>query len=272
MARLLTKLRIDEVSCVIKGANPGAKVLIRKSDEPRRAMSFDDIMKLREDDDGNAIDSDAIDADVDGNDAATLREKLEQLVAVLILADPAVTRQQAAYFILHTAHGRALFQHFSKQMERPMNRTDELKSIAKAAGGMEMICKNIIDRGSTTISEREFSAALMAHCKNDVKAFSKKIEEDVDIRRAYGIAKGYPNMMSIEPVSTEVGSTITADDSKKAYEQLMALAEKQHALSPTLTIEQLFARVFADPANAKLANAAHRRPQASSTSGDELQR
>jgi hypothetical protein len=112
----------------------------------------------------------------------------------------------------------------------------------------------------------------MAHCKNDVKAFSKKIEEDADIRRAYGIAKGYPDYMSIEPVSVGVGSTVTADDSKKAYDQLMAMAEKQHATSPTLSIQQLFARVFADPANAKLAAAAHRRPIAPSTSGSELQR
>ena len=78
--------------------------------------------------------------------------------------------------------------------------------------------------------------------------------------------------MSVEPVSGEVGSTVTADDSKKAYDQLMAMAEKQHALAPTKTIQQLFAAVFADPANAKLAAAAHRRPTASRTSGSELQK
>jgi hypothetical protein len=143
-----------------------------------------------------------------------------------------------------------------------MNRSEELLSIAKAAGGMEMICKNIIDRGSTTITEHEFSAALMAHCKNDVKAFSKMIETDSDIRRALGIAKGYPDVMSLDPVSTEGGSTVTADDSKKAYDQLMALAEKQRVTSPTLSVQQLFARVMTDPANAKLAAAAHRRPTA----------
>jgi hypothetical protein len=116
-------------------------------------------------------------------------------------------------------------------------------------------------------TETEFSAALMEHAKGSrkadesvVKAFSRMIEEDIEIRRAYGIAKEYPDYMSLEPVSVEVGSTVTADDSKKAYEQLMAMAEKQHALSPTLTIQQLFARVFADPANAKLAAMAHRRP------------
>jgi hypothetical protein len=31
MPRLLKKLQIDEVSVVLKGANPGAKVMIRKT-------------------------------------------------------------------------------------------------------------------------------------------------------------------------------------------------------------------------------------------------
>ena len=48
-----------------------------------------------------------------------------------------------------------------------------------------------------------------------VKAFSRMIEEDSEIRRAYGIAKGYPDYMSLEPTSVEVGSTATADDSRR---------------------------------------------------------
>jgi len=87
------------------------------------------------------------------------------------------------------------------------------------------------------------------------------IEQDADIRRAYGIAKGYPNMMSVEPVSIEVGSSATADDSAKAYDQLMALVEDQRKLAPSLSTAQLFERVFSALENAKLASAAHRRKQ-----------
>jgi hypothetical protein len=32
MTRILKNLQIDEVSVVLKGANPGAKVMIRKAD------------------------------------------------------------------------------------------------------------------------------------------------------------------------------------------------------------------------------------------------
>ena len=140
---------------------------------------------------------------------------------------------------------------------------------------MALIAKNIIDRGSTTITEAEFSAAFMEHCKNDVKAFGNMIEKDSDIRRAYGIAKGYPDMMSIEPLmvgGNDAFDTSVVDGSAKAAEQIRSLVEEQRSRAPTLTTSQLYERVYANPANNALLARAHRRPQASSTSGDELQR
>jgi hypothetical protein len=81
-----------------------------------------------------------------------------------------------------------------------------------------------------------------------------------------GIAKGYPDMMSTSPVSTEVGSTVTTDDSKKAYDQLVALGNKLRETSPALSAQQAFARVM--EANPDLANKTHRRPNVSSPSYD----
>jgi hypothetical protein len=210
------------------------------------------------------------------DDSGKVAAKLKEFAAAMIMADPSFTEETAIHHLLHSAHGRKLAEHLNaiskSRKEEPMNRQAELRDIAKADGGMAVITKNIIDRGSTTISEHEFSAALMTHCKNDVRAFSKMLQTDVDIKRAYGICKGYPNTMSLEPVSTEVGNTNVEDDTAKAIAQLNELAEKQRALAPTLSTAQLFARVFADPANAQLAARAHRRPTASSTSGSELQR
>lgn len=147
-----------------------------------------------------------------------------------------------------------------------MNRFEELRDIAKANGGMEMICKNIIDRGSTTISEQEFSAALMEHAKASrkadesvVRAFSRMIEEDADIRRAYGICKGYAYT---ETTSVEVGNTAVSDDSAEAVRQLKEMAEKQR---------RTFEQVFADPANSKLAARTYTQHHRSGTSGRELQ-
>jgi hypothetical protein len=53
MTRLLTQLRIDEISCVLKGANPSAKVMIRKNDTPR-GKSFNEVMKERMTFDGDS--------------------------------------------------------------------------------------------------------------------------------------------------------------------------------------------------------------------------
>src|ERR1700682_4738221 len=271
--RLLKNLVINEVSCVIRGANKDAKVMLRKSDDDHRPLLFADIMYRK------AQEEDELRGPRDEDDSKKLTAKLKEFAALMVTVDPSKSEEEHLFDFVNTAHGRKRAEHLNNlsKGETSMNRSEELLSIGKAAGGMEMICKNIIDRGSTTITEHEFSAALMEHAKANrkadesvVKAFSRILETDVDVRRAYGIAKGYPNLMSLEPTSVEVGNTVTADDSKKAYDQLMALAEKQRATSPTKTIQQLFALVMADPANAKLANAAHRRP--SSTSGSELER
>jgi hypothetical protein len=63
--------------------------------------------------------------------------------------------------------------------------------------------------------------------------------------------------METTHTSVEAGSTVTADDSKAAHDKLMEMAKKQHALAPTLSVQQWFERLFADPTNAKLAAAAH---------------
>jgi hypothetical protein len=273
MPRKLTKLRIDEVSSVNRGAGEGVKVMLLKRDNgdavlkhdngdysylpswaakdltdtlPPQPMLFNDIMlaKLSEEreDDGDTVPPD----------------KLEQMIAAMIAAAPSLRREDAADFLMHTPRGRRLAEflseHFTKtRKEEPiMDRSQELRDIAKAAGGMEMICKNIIDHGTTTITETEFSDALTEHCKahrrdgeSVVKAFSRTLEEDISVRRAYGIAKGYPNMMSVEPVSVEVGSSATADDSAKAFSQLQELIAEQRKRSPTLADAKLYEMVFA---------------------------
>lgn len=298
MPNILRRLRINEISSVDRGAGEGCRIVLYKRDKradkpdfwdvplppPPRPLLFNDVMlrKLadepRDDDDPrrtNTIDDDK-----------KLSGKLKEFVAVMVRAAPTLSEEEALFFLLHHPTGRKLAEHLNSiskaERQPPMNRLEELKDFAKANGGMEMICKNIIDRGRTTISEQEFSAALMEHAKGRrkadesvVKAFSRMIEEDSDIRRALGICKGYPNLMSLEPLmvgGNDAFDTSVVDSSAKAAEQLKSLVEAQRSRAPTLTTSQLCERVYSDPANAKIVAAAHRRPTASSTSGDELQR
>jgi len=105
------------------------------------------------------------------------------------------------------------------------------------------------------------------------QSFSRKFENDIDFRKQWrdlteakhsvSLSKG---MATLTPTFTEVGNTQVSDDSAEAVRLLQEMAEKQH---------RTFEEVFADPNNKALAGrtytAAHR-PNASSTSGSELQR
>jgi hypothetical protein len=83
-------------------------------------------------------------------------------------------------------------------------------------------------------------------------AFARKFENDIDFRKQWRdlteakhsmmVGKG---MASLQPTSTEVGSSATSDDSAEAVKLLQEMAGKNG---------RSFEEVFADPANVKLAN------------------
>jgi hypothetical protein len=133
--------------------------------------------------------------------------------------------------------------------------------------------KYLVDEGqSHSISEHELFQLAQAEAQKTRKAnetpaqaFSRYYQSDeaLPVRKAIAICKGYPQVMSIEPTSVEVGSSATEDDSKAAYDKLTEMAEAQREKAPWLSAAQCFARVFEQ--NPELAAKAHRRPQASAS-------
>jgi hypothetical protein len=109
--------------------------------------------------------------------------------------------------------------------------------------------------------------------ENYYTAFARKFENDIEFRKQWrdlneakqlhGYLKSYPNMMRTEPTEAALGPTDVNEDRNKPYDQLMAMANEQRKLAPTLTVAQLFARVMADPANVKLAARSLRRSSVS---------
>ena len=196
--------------------------------------------------------------------------KLRAMVAAMVKADPTKSEEEHLYHLLHTAHGRRLAEHLNNlsKGETKMPTVDIMK-LHNPDSVIEFI-------KSSGASEHVISEVIMGHAKlnkrdgeSDAQAFARVFPK---FQTAYGVAKGYPNLMSIEPVSIEVGDTSVADDSWKASAQLAALVEETRARAPTLTSERLYDRVMADPANKAIVARAFKRPTASSTSGDELQR
>jgi hypothetical protein len=287
MARLLTKLVINEVSSVTKGAGKDCRIVLMKRDDglsdgaARYRDLFLQIFKSGEENDPVINDTTYDDPQrsntVSDDDKVTAHVKA--LAALMVKAEPGLDEAHAMYRLLHTPRGRLLWQHpFAKTEKDPsMSRTEEMvemkKFVSSTPGAMNSIAKRVISEGSTSLTEIEYTDLWKAEAGSNA-AFAKEFSGPRTIKHeAYDavynltFAKaGYPNLMSVEPVSVEVGSTVTADDSKKAYDQMMAMARRQQETSPELSVQQLFARVMEQ--NPDLAAKAHRRPTASSPSYD----
>lgn len=287
--KILTRLRIDEISSVDRGAGEGARVvLMKRHDRPPRNR-FEkmfrqiDFSKLKTNPlpVDEVVDDGTDQGDVEADDSK-VNPKLEQMVNAMIVALPSLRRDQAMHWLLNTASGRALAEHLNsitKRKEPPMNRTDGLRQIAKDFGVAKLAKMLVMESNAHGISEVEFTKLIDDEAQKTRQpgerpgsCFSRffSAPENVELRRAHQLTKNTPvsksaaaPLMSFQPVSVETGSSATADDSVKAYNQLTAMAEAMRAKSPALTVAQCFARVFEDTKNAELAAKAHRRPQAS---------
>jgi hypothetical protein len=232
--RNLTQLRIDEVSAVFKGANQGAQVLIRKADDG--PLLFDDVM-LRK-----ASEPDEIPDDNVGS-------KLNAMVDAMIAAAPSLDRQEAAYYLLHNAHGRRLAEHLNNlsKGEAIMPQVDILKIAAILEDGL-----------NAQVTKRDGESFA--------QAFTRKYENDIDFRRQWAsiteakhsvaLSKG---MATLTPTFVGVDSI---NDVAEAVAALQAMAAKNG---------RSFETEFADPANVKLASRTYTQNHLSSVNTDYLE-
>jgi hypothetical protein len=220
--------------------------------------------------------------------AAKLRAMVDAIVthAPIVITsrhgkpDVTLNREQTGQHLVHNAHGRRLAEHLSNLSKGdPMPQVDIMK--LHNPDSVIEVCKSI-SSGAVELSECDFTKMVAGHARITKQPF-EKVFSLPDVQRAYalvreaghvqalGYSKAFPNLMSIEPVSIEVGDTSVADDSWKASAQLAALVEEQRARAPTLTSEQLYDRVMADPANKALVMRAFKRPTTSSVNTDYLE-
>jgi hypothetical protein len=199
----------------------------------------------------------------DEEDDDKVQSKLRQMVAAMITAAPTLREDQAMHFILHMPHGRKMFEHFTKteKDEPQMNRSEELLSLATDFGVIKL-CKKISDDvDAHSLTSDELTTMGMEDARKQyptetpAKAFAKYYDVNLEFRKAIAIAhdqqtaaalvKGYA---TLKPTSTEVGNTNVTDDSAEAVRLLSEMATKNG---------RSFEKEFADPTNAKLANATY---------------
>jgi hypothetical protein len=179
--------------------------------------------------------------------------KLTAMVDAMIVAVPSSSRQQAAHYLLHNAHGRRLAEHLnslSKHEEPNMPQVDILKVATILEDGL-----------NAQVTKRDGESFA--------QAFTRKYENDIDFRRSWSavteakhtvaLSKG---MASLTPTSVGVGNTNVSDDSATAVRLLQEMAAKNG---------RSFETEFADPANAKLASRTYTANHRSSVSADYLE-
>jgi hypothetical protein len=176
-------------------------------------------------------------------------------------------RAAALQHLLHKPSGQALLSRMHKAADQTgkdllMDRTTELRAIAKA-GGIIAVAKAIIDENrSYGITEHEFVELATKHAKaahpelSGAQAFAK-LYENPTVWRACNLLKSMPFVADVEPLFVGGADTRDLSDTSEAIAQLKQLGRDRW---PTASEAQQFANAFTDPANAALAQKAHRRP------------
>jgi hypothetical protein len=233
MTRRLTQLRIDEVSAVFKGANEGAKVMIRKADDDLPCL-FNDIMrKVAEDDpDDNKVSA-----------------KLNAMVDAMIAAAPSLDRQQAAHYLLHNAHGRRLAEH--------------LNNLSKG----ETIMPQVDILKVATILEDGLNAQVIRKDgESFAKAFSRRYENDIDFRKSWAAVTEAKQLVALSKGMATLTPTSVGVDSINDVAEAVRLLQEMAAKNG-----RSFESVFSDPANAKLAARTYTGAHRSSINTDYLE-
>jgi|ERR1700721_248031 len=179
MPRLLKNLVINEVSAVIKGANEGAKVMIRKAEDDLPYL-FEDIMLRKADDDPD-------DSKVSGK----LRDWAE------IIAPRFEDEEAAIDYLLHNPHGRRLAEHLNNLAKGNTQMTDQVDIFkVNNIDTVVAISKSIIE-GNTDVytakAKATFDQVLIGHAQLSKRSVESILTDPAtpEIRQAYALSKGY---------------------------------------------------------------------------------
>jgi hypothetical protein len=267
MPKVLTKLRIDEISSVDRGAGDGCKVVLYKRHDPERRKAFgyatpkseprsiyheifarkrapgderrNRIRHLRRHiADGGGVQPEETDTDTaaatdSGNMAAHISRMADLIVEA---AQGSVTRDEALAWILTNRHGRAAAAHLTKH----------------EAPNMDRMTKNVRAMGEhayTAIVQKYASGNRLPN-ETAAQAFTRVFTEDSDegraIRKFWQISK---QGMPAEPSDDDERD---GDDSD-ALEELNRLAEAERRRENGMSKAAAFTKIYCDPANARLA-------------------
>jgi hypothetical protein len=257
MPRVLTKLRITEVSAVDRGAGEGTRIiLMKRHDAPTEAASrrayFRKIFSKAEADDGGG--------NAGGGDITN--HPVVQMARLLVASGKFGDHGQALDYLLNTPNGAALLHRTSTHKGETMRTTETVESILKDCGPVSF-CKAIVDRGRAPCDEAELVAVLSRHAAEQFnmpgdRAFAKLYEAEESVRRACNIAKAMPFVADVTPVMVGGADTRDLSNESEAIAQLKQIGAQRY---PSASPSTQFERALVAPENAALARRAVPRPQ-----------
>ena len=216
----------------------------------------------------------SVDELVDGDRVADgNNHHVSQVANLLVESGKHPDRQSALDHLLHTAAGQALLRrmHKSSEESNPMSTTPEqkLSDIVKRVG-ITALAKAIVDEDSAfSIDEHQLTALTIEAAKRDhpqltdaqafAAVFTAQDEGGVILRKAFHVVKaaGAAPYFDLKPQFVGGEDALNVDDPSEAIRQLTELGRQKW---PSASEAEAFERAFTDPANAKLAAKAHRRP------------
>jgi hypothetical protein len=232
--RLLTRLRINEVSAVDRGAGEGVKiVLMKRDDEPprskphveraeraerieRRRREREEFEKTWGKTDAPRLFNDFIKADHDASEdsqhAPVVGHHASAVADLLVESGRHPDRAAALDHLLHNARGAALLRRLNKSEDNSMQHTtDTWQTLAKDFGVIA-VAKHVTEHGAGSLNEGEFVALVTAHAQREhpglapdaafAKVFCADDESGKILRQACAACKAWPAPLSIEPVMT----------------------------------------------------------------------
>jgi hypothetical protein len=288
MARILTKLRISEVSAVDKAAGDGTKILLMKRDDTPRSKPHLEryqrrLRKLRESRSFNAIIKQLDDQEIselsrdDSGGGGASDHHASKVADLLVEAGSFPHRAAALQHLLHKPSGQALLARMHKAADQTAKETtmtststhaEFVRDVVKQYGFVALAKSGIRDQKSYGLDEpaatrlaTEDAQRLYPSDRPDV-AFSKLYQSEESVRRFFAVLKAMPFIADVVPVMVGGEDTRDLSDTSKAIEQLKTLGARRW---PTASAADQFERALCDPVNHKLARLAVPIPQATTS-------
>jgi hypothetical protein len=267
MPKILTQLKITEVSAVDRGAGEGVRILLMKrdTDEPH-VEAYEKFLKIftsKAAADGG--DDDA--GDRSDQNTGLADHPIVRLARLLVASGSQSDLASAVHYLLNTSHGAALLHRTrTHKGESPM--PDNLTKIAEDIG-IVRVAKAIVDeQRSFGIDEHEFVALVTEHAKrlhpnlSGVQAFAKVYESEPSVWQACAVLKAMPLVADLTPLVVGGEDAQATDNPAKAVEQLKQIGAQRY---PSASPSAQFEKALVDPANHKSARVAVPIPRATTS-------